>query len=307
LRTPQPDQIEPGQIWSTRSLLELSDGRRFEADEPRLIVILDGTGDTSEFLDQIAVAPVSLSTQMAAGSDLIISGDDNPLGFDFMVEVWNETPVLKGHLKRFLGRLPDEAVAAVRSLYTAQLLDEDIPSPVAEQVGLCIMGDNDPRLAFQEAEVEMVAYLAKAATAVLTLEVAVQEPVSMPATSLKPRWVFSLHPRLTRLSEVISRPAMAHAAGVADEVETYIVHQPEGDARFMFELRFRQRRPYTIYLKVHKISPELEGHRSVVTVNTSTGEWRSMPAELQAGARIQVGEDPNFRLSEVQVIEVEIE
>ena len=307
LKTSPPGQIEPGQIWSTRSLVELRDGRHFEAGEPRLVVILDGAGRPSEFLGQITVAPVSLSIQMAAESDLIVSGDTSPLEFDFLVEVWNETPVLKGHLKRFLGRLPDEAIAAMRSLYTAQLLNEDIPCMLAGWVGLRIMGENDSRLAFQEAEVEAVAYLARAATTALTLEMPAQESARVPAASMKPRWVFSLRPRLAKLSEVLGRPAVAHAAGAAEEVETYIVHQPEGDASFMFELRFRQRRPYTIYLKVHKISSELEGRKSVVIVNSPVGEWQSVPTELRTDARIQVGEDPNFRLNQVQVVEVEIE
>lgn len=307
LRSPPPDQIEVGQVWSTRSHFELPDGCRFETDEPRLVVILDGAGRPSESLDQIAVAPVSLSIQMAAEFDLVIQGDASPLGFDFMLEVWNETPVLKGHLRQFLGRLSDEAITTLRALYTAQLLDENISPTLAEWVGLHMMGENDPRLVFQEAEVGATAYLARAATAALTLEMTAQEPGRMPAGSIKPRWVFELSPMLKKQTGFITGPAVAQAAGIVEDVETYIIDQSEGDTCFTFELLFRQHRPYTIYLKVHRISSELEGHRCVATINTITREWRSVPTELRANARIQVGEDPEFRLDQVQTVKVEIE
>jgi hypothetical protein len=306
LKTPPPDQIEVGQIWSTHSCLELSDDRHIEADEPRLVVILDGTGHPSESLDQITAAPVSLSIPMAAEFDLVVSGDASPLGFDFIIEVWNETPVVKGHLRQFLGKLSAEAIAALRGLYTAQLLNEDVPPTLAEWVGLRIMGENDPRLAFQEAEVETVSYLARTATAAL-LEMTVQEPESVAVIPIKPRWVFSLRPRLAKLSEALGSPKVAYAAGVAEEVDTYIVDQTGDDLVFSFELLFRQRRPYTIYLKVHRISSKLEGHRCVVTINATAGEWQSVPTELRTGAQILVGEDCSFRIDQVEMVKVEIE
>lgn len=191
MKAPRLDQVEPGQIWSTHSHLELPDGRRFEANEARLVVILDGAGPLSESLDQITVAPVSLSINMATESDLIVSGDNSPLKFDFIVEVWNETPTLKGHLRRFLGKLSDDAIAAMRGLYTAQLLDEAVPETLKQWVGLCIMDENDPRLAFQETEIKIIDYLAKAATAALTLEAPAQEPAPLPDHSIEPHWVFS--------------------------------------------------------------------------------------------------------------------
>ena len=56
----QPDRIKPGQIWSTRSHLEFPDGRRFETDNPRLVVVLDGESDRSRSMEQITVAPLSV-------------------------------------------------------------------------------------------------------------------------------------------------------------------------------------------------------------------------------------------------------
>ncbi len=50
----------------------------------------------------------------------------SPLGFDFLVEVWNATSALRPHLKRYLGTLPQEAVAALREINRTQMYDEGI-------------------------------------------------------------------------------------------------------------------------------------------------------------------------------------
>lgn len=302
LKTPQPDRIEPGQIWSTRLLLELPDGHRFETNEPRLVVILEGTGLPSELLEQITVAPLSLPIQLAAESDLIVSGDASPLGFDFMVEVWNETPVLKGHLRRFLGRLPDEAVAAMRSLYRAQLLDEDVPPTLAGQVGLRIMGESDSRLAFQEAEIEAAAYLAQAATAALTLEVTAKEPARATPALSKSRLRLELPLMIGRLPDF----SIAYAAGTVGDEDTYIVSHVGDEEHFTFELLVDRLPPYEVYLVVHQVSPELENRRCVITIQTAERELQSAPTALEVDAEIQVGRDPDFVPREGQLIKVEI-
>ncbi len=306
LNSSLPNQIEPGQIWSTRCHFELPDGPCFETDEPRLVVILHGTGHPSEFLDPITAAPVSLSIPMATEFDLVVSGNASPLGFDFMVEVWNETPVLEGHLRRFLGKLPDEALVALRSLYTAQLLNENVPSTLAGWVGLRSMGENDPRLAFQEAEVEAVAYLARAATAALALEMTVQESARMPAAPRKLHRVLELPLRIGKLPDFGNATAVAYAAGTTGEEDVYFVSKFGDKDYFTFELLVNRLPPYEVYLIVRQISPELGGRKCVVTVNTVEGELQSMPTELKVGAEIQVGKDPNFNPSQVKSTAVEI-
>ena len=37
----QAEQITAGQIWSTQSYLELPDGRVFQTDDPRVVVVLE--------------------------------------------------------------------------------------------------------------------------------------------------------------------------------------------------------------------------------------------------------------------------
>jgi 1,2-phenylacetyl-CoA epoxidase PaaB subunit len=167
-----PVRKEVGQIWSTFSALALSDGRSFQTDDPRLVVILDAQGEWSDLGEPLVTAPISLRVEMASEWDLLISQDLSPLGFSFIAEVWNQTPVVPVHLRNFIGRLPKEAEAALQYLYVALLEDEEVPSSLEKWVGVPLLGEEDPRLSFQRAEIAAVAYLATTATAALELELA---------------------------------------------------------------------------------------------------------------------------------------
>src|SRR5688500_2805798 len=89
-----PADREIGQVWSTRASFELADGILFQTDEPRMIVILEVKADIYDKGDQVVAAPLSLRTEMASEWDLLVSEDVSLLGFDAMMEVWNQTPVL---------------------------------------------------------------------------------------------------------------------------------------------------------------------------------------------------------------------
>lgn len=300
LKTSTPDQLEPGQIWSTRSQFELSDGRRFETDEPRLVVILEGTGHPSKDLEQITVAPVSLETHMAAEFDLIVSKDVSPLGFGFMIEVWNETPDLREQLRKYLGKLPAELIEAVSELYAAQVLGEEVPAKLERWIGLRLMGEIDPRRAFQETEVAAISYLAQAATASLSLKKVTSEVANRVSNVHSSRRVFEIIPVFDRLSRFIGGAAVAYAARTAEDDETYIVNSSE----FTLELLRKSLPPYTIYLIVRRVAPKIEGNKCVVTVRSGEMSWQSKPAELRMDTKIEVGNDPSFEPGHVTVVEV---
>lgn len=155
----QPDQFQRGQIWSTYQSIEMPDGRRFEADEPKLLVIL--VADKND----LVAAPISLQTEMATEFDLIVQSTDGPLGFGFMIEVWNETPIIIKHLRRYLGALDDEYTELLIELHAAYLCNESVPQRVLPYVGISIRQEDDLRLEFQANEINTVEYLSRAATA----------------------------------------------------------------------------------------------------------------------------------------------
>lgn len=300
-----PGQIEIGQIWTTHSHLELPDGRCFETSTPKMVVVLEGEGDPSEFLDQIAVAPVSLSVQMASVDDLIIAESVSPLGFSFLVEVWNETPIIKGHLKRFVGKLPNKAVAVLRSLYAAALLDEELPPTVSQWVGVRIVSEEDPRLAFQENEIVATAYLSQAAAAALTSEMAVVESVGLLGPFAGLHLVFKLPIQVGKVFD-FTNTAVACAAGVAGDEEAYFVSEVGEEANFTLELLVSRLSPYMVYLVVHQISPEIEGHKCIVTLQAPSGSLQSAPSELRVGAEILLGMDPAFSPVAGQMVKIAI-
>src|SRR4051794_11746797 len=99
----QPDQFEIGQIWSTASHFQLPDGKQFNTDMPRLIVIVDAlVPSLMHELAHLIAAPISIDVSMATEYDLCVKGSMSPFGFDFMVETWNQTQVLVGQFKKYM-------------------------------------------------------------------------------------------------------------------------------------------------------------------------------------------------------------
>src|SRR5690606_28962106 len=161
LNRPQPDQIAIGQIWSTHQNVQLPGDLQIESTEPRLIVILVADQD------DLVAAPISISTQMAAEYDLILQGDTSPLGFDFMIEVWNETPIISEQLRQYLGILNNQFIEYLIKLHVSYLLNESVPETVRPYIGPALGQEHDMRAVFQTEEIISVEYLARAATASL--------------------------------------------------------------------------------------------------------------------------------------------
>jgi hypothetical protein len=305
-----PLRKEVGQIWSTFSALALSDGRSFQTDDPRLVVILDAQGEWSDLGEPLVTAPISLRVEMASEWDMLISQDLSPVGFSFIAEVWNQTPVVPVHLRDFVGRLPKEAEEALQDLYVALLEDEEVPSSLEKWVGVPLSGEEDPRLSFQRAEIAAVAYLATAATAALELELAREvKGGTLPQVERQPL-VFDLQPIYERLSKFMpkKKSQVAYAASGVGEQHTYLLHKADiqDDWYFTFELMNSTRSPYTVYVRVHELSPALQGSVCIITIVAGNKELRSGPTELQLDRSLPVGHDPHFRRDEVQTVTVEI-
>jgi hypothetical protein len=304
-QNPLPDEIKPGQIWSTRSMFRLPNGQQFSTDEPRLVIILLGAGKLYTKFDSITVAPLSIHTKMASEYDLIVKGgsDNNPLTFDIMIETWNETPVLKGQLKKYICTMSEGTTKILHLLYSSRLQDEEVSEDLKKYTGMRIVAEDDPRRTFQEEETAAVAYLAKAATASLELEYDEQKE---PETK---NWkVFDIQPFLGKLSSILRGPAVARAANYVDnEIEGWLIVRPERNESFIFELLNSRRQPYTIYMKTHFISPDLIGLNCVISVNTKNQVLRSGLTKLSEGIKIEIGKDAHFRCKDVESVEVAIE
>lgn len=279
----QPHQVSTGQIWSTHQSVQLPDGQKITSIEPRLIVILVADKEN------LVAAPISISTQMAAEHDLILKGHASPLGFDFMIEVWNETPVISEQLRQYLGILDDEFIEYLVNLHASYLLDETVPEAVQQYVGPALSQENDIRIGFQAEEILSVEYLARAATASLMLVHTKQVALT------KDRVIDLGQPIWDLLDNVLGHgKAIAHATGgqAEDTLSYFVVHDDE-DYELVLELLVRRKRD--IYVHVHKVGNNLEGKRGVIILETAETILRSESTVLKAGENIELGTYKGFQ------------
>lgn len=286
LKLQSPISFEIGQIWSTKSHLALDATHSFETNFPRIVVILD----TSE--TELVAAPISLEMQMASEYDFIVRGENSSLGFDFLVEIWNEVPVLTDHLNFYLGSLRNTIVEMLQILHEAYLLDGEVPNSLNAHRGAVLLSD-DARFDFQNSEIMAVRYLAEAATYALTQTAIVEAPIKRKLLN------FGL-PKLQSLSRFLSpqEPNIAFAAGSDDKTthEGYLVSQGETDST-VFEIVVSKRR--YIYLMVHRVSQNIQNRQVIISIDVGEKIITSAKFELIAGDRIDLGEFKGFKPEEM--------
>lgn len=304
ISSPAPESIERGQIWSTFSQITLSDGSSFQTDDPRIVLTLAAGGTSYDLPGQVIVAPISIHTSMATELDLICRRGTSPLDYDFIIEIWNETPALRQQLRRYLGRLDEPATAALQELYVCHLTEQPVPASLLGWVGPRLMGEQDPRYAFQESEVEAVAYLGEAATTALSLEEEAADSVSL-TNQIAEQIRFATQPVFRRLADVLHQPKTAYASSLETE-KTWVVNVVGGGNFLTFELLNERVAPYEIYLIVHEASPSLLGRQVSIALQTLTSTFQSASNGLQIGNEIIIGNDELFRPEQVRSIEITI-
>lgn len=153
---PQPLRARFGQIWATSPVSDST----VVWGETRLVVALgeeaDGalTGRAS-----LSVAPISLDLAYQSDRDLLVPAEASPLGYPFMIEVWNEVVLLRPQLLRCLGVLDQPFKRSLGLLYQVQLGAGIDLNLVSQHLGPAITSADDPRVGFQEQEVEACEYL----------------------------------------------------------------------------------------------------------------------------------------------------
>jgi len=90
-----------GQLWLIKPTYEDYFINRVESDMPFIVLIVEAN-DTLENELFSRVQPVSIFTEFVAGDDYVVN-DPSLIGFPFLVETWNEQPVLNEILDYSLG------------------------------------------------------------------------------------------------------------------------------------------------------------------------------------------------------------
>ncbi|TAK22133.1 MAG: hypothetical protein EPO26_12680 [Chloroflexota bacterium] len=160
LSSPQPSVACFADVWSTR-VSERSGGQVDDPDlVPRLVVVLVAEGKSyGSFGRAINVAPVSTETDYCSDLDLLVGEFESSLPFPFMVEVWNEVPMLSTQLNRKVGALAESLKPALTLAYEAHVGAQVDLTGLVGRVGPAMVGRDDPRLEFQERDSDACGYL----------------------------------------------------------------------------------------------------------------------------------------------------
>ncbi|HIE29644.1 TPA: hypothetical protein EYP66_20430 [Candidatus Poribacteria bacterium] len=162
-------KAELGEIWATKSEPCLPGGKVLEkVESPRdVVILLDDKDAYDRRYPDVRVAPISTETQNASNRDLILESKENPLGKRIMIELWNSQPMLKMNLAHRLSKLSEEVIEQLdrlnQKVWGFEVSTEGI------KTGPSIIDINDPRLIFQENEIEATRYLRGPANYLLEL------------------------------------------------------------------------------------------------------------------------------------------
>ena len=96
-------QIDRGQIWLCKQEYKDSFDEMIIGDAPYLVYIVS---DTSSFGDSsfVRVQPITPFVDSPVEDEVLVN-DDSIVGFEFLIETWNEQPILTDLLDEFVGSL----------------------------------------------------------------------------------------------------------------------------------------------------------------------------------------------------------
>jgi hypothetical protein len=216
-------QVTPdvGQIWSVRVP---------DAAQRCLAAILDTPDNVTD--NTVVIAPVSTDIEFAADTDLVISGDESPLGYQFMIEAWNYATVSKECLREYQTVLGKPLESYLLALYTHCLIGDTLQDVCAEtemdcgqlemHIGSILIDQDDPRVYFRRREARAYRDLWKTGIAALAACDASATQLSDDTLIVERGPALSIHDRLKNLtaifkasggfSDVLASPAVAHAS-----------------------------------------------------------------------------------------------
>ncbi|MBA7539931.1 hypothetical protein ES705_32220 [subsurface metagenome] len=101
-------QIKKGQIWLCKQQYYDAFGNKIIGKIPYLVLVVS---DIDQLADEnfVRIQPVSPFTELTADDEILVK-DNAIVGFDFIIETWNEQPILTKLLDEFVGNLDIETV-----------------------------------------------------------------------------------------------------------------------------------------------------------------------------------------------------
>jgi hypothetical protein len=109
LKLKSKPQIKKGQIWLCKQEYYDALGNQIIGNTPYLVLVISNTENIANE-SFVRIHPISPFTEFQAADDILIS-DNSITGFEFIIETWNEQPILTELLDEYVGELDnDEAM-----------------------------------------------------------------------------------------------------------------------------------------------------------------------------------------------------
>ncbi|MEA3505184.1 MAG: hypothetical protein U9R32_08305 [Bacteroidota bacterium] len=101
-------KTKKGQIWLCKQQYFDAFGNEIIGNSPYLVFVVS---DVDKFANEnfIRIQPISPFTEFTSNDEILIK-DDSIIGFDFIIETWNEQPILTDLLDEFVGDLDIETL-----------------------------------------------------------------------------------------------------------------------------------------------------------------------------------------------------
>lgn len=272
-----PEKRRFGQIWSTKIWNNDQENDTEESGIPlRLVVLLEDEVQTAAADESfLEAAPISIEYAYRANYDLMVFEQESPLNYPFMIEVWNRVSPLVAQLERYLGTLQQPLKSFLGLIYQAHFgISIDQETAIHQHLGPAILHPDDPRIHFQEQEIEACDYLRRPILELLKrdekrlLEADCPETVVLFQGKLPVK-----HGQLPHSQHKVKGPLAAADSHI--QVQSYFIHTqvPTGEIVARLNRDFK-----TGFLRMtwEHLPQNLQGTTVSILLHTTTGEILSV-------------------------------
>jgi len=275
LHLARPEKYRFGQIWTTK----LWDGDQQDNSEEknvsfRIIVLLEDESDASVLgKPYLVAAPISVDIAYRSSYDLLVFEQESSLGYPFMIEVWNPVTPLHSQLVRYLGTLQQPVKRFLGLVYQAHLGVPVDLGEVVQHLGPAILQPKDPRVYFQEQEIEDCDYLRRPLLELLKRAEAEALETDPPrSVVLFQKRIPVKHGQHPPSQQKASLPlAAAHAR---TQVMSYFIFAESFDDEIIGRLN-RDFRTDSLYLIWERLPQTLQGTTASILLHTADGKTLS--------------------------------
>jgi hypothetical protein len=306
LHLSRPEKYWFGQIWTTR----LWDGdQRGISDEKnisnRIIVLLEDESDASVQGEPFLVAaPISVDIAYRSSYDLMLFELESPLGYPFMIEVWNRVTPLHSQLVRYLGTLQQPLKGFLGLAYQAHLGVPVNLGEVVQHLGPAILHPDDPRVHFQEQEIEACDYLRRPLLELLKRE----ETKTSEADPPRPVILFQKklpvkHGQPPLSVQKINLPLAA--AEPQTQVQSHFIYTQDAEGEIIARMN-RDFKTDSLYLIWEHLPQTLQGATASILLHTVTGKTLSAgEAKVLPGTRTLLSQGEHLGPAQIESLSLE--